>query len=345
MQLSAKELASLLNGQIEGDPEVLVNRPSKIEEGGAGSISFLANEKYESYAYTTDASILLVSRDFKPRKPVKPTLVRVENVYESVAFLLEKFDSRASVEEGVSPRAVVAPDARLAGGVYVGAGAVIEAGAVVGASCVLHPQVYVGRNVRIGEKVVLYPGVRIYEGCVIGNECIIHANAVIGSDGFGFVPQENGEYKKIQHVGNVVLEDQVEIGANTVIDRATMGSTMIRAGVKLDNLIQVGHNVEIGRNTVIAAQAGIAGSTKVGKNCQIGGQVGISGHLNIADGTRIQAQSGVASSVKDPHTSLFGSPAIDYRGYIRSYSVFRQLPDLYKRLHQLEKLIAEQKKP
>lgn len=344
MQLSAKELASLLNGRIEGNPEVLVNRPSKIEEGGAGSISFLGNDKYEAYAYTTNASILLVNDDFQPRKAIKATLIRVDNVYKAFAFLLEKFGDRLGPRSGVSAHAMVATDAQIGADVYIGPASIVEEGVSIGEASQIHAQTYIGRNVSIGKQVVIYPGVRIYHDCVIGNHCIIHANTVIGSDGFGFVPQADHTYQKISQIGNVVIEKDVEIGANTVIDRATIGSTIIRSGAKLDNLIQVGHNVEIGENTVIAAQTGIAGSTKIGKNCQIGGQVGFAGHLKIADGTRIQAQSGIGSNVEEPNTALFGYPAFAYRDYIRSYSVFRQLPDLYKRLHQLEKQLTEKNK-
>lgn len=344
MQLSAKELASLLNGQVEGDPEVLVNRPSKIEEGGVGSISFLGNERYEVYTYTTDASIILVSEHFKPRQAIKSTLIRVDNVYKAFALLLEKFGQQTNPEAGISPQANISPLAKLGKDLFIGSASVIEDGACIGDFCLIYPQTYIGKNVTIGNHVILYPGVRIYPDCVIGDHCIIHANTVIGSDGFGFAPQSDSLYKKISQIGNVVIEEQVEIGANSVIDRATIGSTIIRAGVKLDNLIQVGHNVEIGENTVIAAQTGIAGSTKIGKNCLIGGQVGFAGHLKIADGTRIQAQSGIASNVDEPNTMLFGYPAFAYRDYIRSYSVFRQLPDLYKRLHKLEKQLEEKNK-
>jgi len=345
MQLSAKELASLLNGQIEGDPEVLVNRPSKIEEGGVGSISFLGNERYEAHAYTTDASILLVSKDFKPRQLVKATLIRVDNVYKAFALLLDEFGRQTSPEAGISPQAFISPKAELGKDLFIGSSSVIEDGARIGDSCLIYPQTYIGKNVKIGNNVTIYPGVRIYSDCIIGDHCIIHANTVIGSDGFGFAPQSDSLYKKISQIGNVIIEAHVEIGSNSVIDRATIGSTIIRAGVKLDNLIQVGHNVEIGENTVIAAQTGIAGSTKIGKNCLIGGQVGFVGHIKIADGTRVQAQSGVASNVTEPNTMLFGYPAFAYRDYIRSYTVFRQLPDLYKRLHKLEKQLAEKKQP
>lgn len=345
MQLSAKELASLLDGRIEGDPEAIVDRPSKIEEGGPGSISFLGNEKYETYVYTTDASILLVNKSFIPRRPFKSTLIRVDNVYAAIASLLEIFNPQEKRKAGISTQAVVAPDAELGTGVYIGPASVVETGARLGNDCVIHAQVYIGEKVVLGRKVTLFPGVRIYAGCTLGDNCIVHANTVIGSDGFGFAPQKDGTYTKINQIGNVIIEDNVEIGANAAIDRATMGTTIIRAGVKLDNLVHIGHNVEVGENTVIAAQTGIAGSTKIGKNCLIGGQVGVAGHVNIANGTRIQAQSGVASSIEQTNTSIFGYPAFGYRDYIRSYAVFRQLPDLYKRLYRLEKQLQDMEKP
>ncbi|MCG8330674.1 MAG: UDP-3-O-(3-hydroxymyristoyl)glucosamine N-acyltransferase [Chitinophagales bacterium] len=342
MQLSARELAAFLQGTVEGDPNVKVSRPSKIEEGGEGTISFLGNMKYEAYAYTTTASVLLVSNDFQPAKPVNPTLIRVPDVYAAVAQLLEQFGQQAPTTATISEAASIHPDANIGEGVSVAAMAVIEEGAQIGNGSIIMGQVYVGKDVKLGENVKLHPGVRILAGCEVGDNCIIHANTVIGSDGFGFAPQEDGSYKKVTHVGNVVIEQNVEIGACTTIDRATMGSTIIREGVKLDNLVQIGHNVEVGAHTVIAAQAGVAGSTKIGKHCRIGGQVGFVGHVQIADGTQIQAQSGVAGSVDEPNQALFGSPAIGYRDYIRSYAVFKQLPELYKKLRRLEKKLEDQ---
>ena len=339
MQLSARELAAILKGKVEGNPDVKVDRPSKIEEGGVGTISFLGNMKYEEYAYTTTASILLVSNEFTPSRPIEPTLIRVPDVYAAVAFLLEQFGQQPDAKTGLSAQAHIHEKVQLGEGVSVGAFASIQSGASIGHKAVIMDQVYVGKDVKIGDNVLLYPGVRILDRCEIGDNCIIHANAVIGSDGFGFAPQQDGSYKKVNHVGNVVLEENVEIGANTTIDRGTMGSTIIRQGVKLDNLVQVGHNVEIGAHTVIAAQAGIAGSTKIGKHCRIGGQVGFVGHVQIADGTQIQAQSGVAGPVKEPNQALFGSPAIGYREYIRSYAVFKKLPALYKKISQLERIL------
>ena len=339
MEVSVRELASLLNGEIEGNPEVIINRPSRIEEGGEGSVSFLGNPKYEHYAYSTTASALLVDRGFKPREPVQATLIRVDDVYAAVGFLLEKFDQAKAVQANISDKAQVDPTAHIGKNVFIGAFAIIEAGAQIGDGCQIGAQVYIGRNAAVGNDTRLYPGVRILDDCQIGQRCILHANAVVGADGFGFAPQADGPFKKIPQIGNVILEDDVEIGANTTIDRASIGSTILRRGVKLDNLIQVAHNVEIGENTVIAALTGIAGSVKIGKNCMIGGQVGFAGHIQVADGTKIQAQTGVASHVKEPGTALCGTPAIGYTQYIKAYSVFKQLPDLYKRFHIIEQRI------
>jgi len=342
MQISAKELAHLLNGTIEGNPDVQVHAPSKIEEGQAGTISFLANPKYETYAYTTKASILLVSRDFEPSQAIEATLIRVDDVYASITFLLEQFGNQQGQKpEGIHENAFVHASAKLGDEVSVGIYAVIENEVAIGEGTVVYPQVFIGKNVKIGKHVRLYPGVKIYQDCVIGDHCIIHSNAIIGSDGFGFMPQDDGSYKKIPQLGNVLLEEQVEVGANTVIDRATMGSTIIRKGVKLDNLIQIAHNVEIDQNTVIAAQAGIAGSTKVGKGVQIGGQVGLVGHIQVADGTRIQAQSGVNKSIKKENSALYGSPALNYNDYLRAYAVYRKLPTLLKRIEALEKEVKK----
>lgn len=311
MQISARQLADLLGGTLEGNPDVLVHAPSKIEEGKPGTISFLGNLKYESYAYETEASVLLIPNDFKPAQPIQATLIRVADVYASIALLLEKFGAQqAPKHTGIHEGASVHPTAQIGDQVSIGVFSVVDAGAVIGAGTVIHPQVYIGANVIVGENVTIYPGVKIYRDCHIGHQCILHSNAIIGSDGFGFAPQEDGSYKKIPQLGNVLLEDAVEVGSNTVIDRATMGSTIIRKGVKLDNLIQIAHNVEIDENTVVAAQAGIAGSTKVGKGVQLGGQVGLVGHIRIADGTRIQAQSGVNKSIRKEGTAIYGSPAL-----------------------------------
>ena len=338
MQVTAGQIAALVNGTVEGDPEVLIDRPSKIEEGGAGSISFLANAKYESYAYGTTASALLVSNDFNPAEKISAVLIRVPDVYQALATLMQQFSAFLESEnDGVSDLAFVHPKAEIDASAWVGPFAVVESGAKVGASAKIYPQVYVGENANIGADAILYPGVRIYRDCEVGDRCILHSNAVIGSDGFGFAPKEDGTYDKIPQLGKVVLESDVEIGANTAIDRATMGETRVKAGAKLDNLIQIAHNVEIGSNTVIAAQAGIAGSTRIGDQVMIGGQAGFVGHIEVANGAKIQAQSGIAGPIKEEGAAVYGSPAIPYSDYLRSYSVFRRLPDVYKRLNQLEK--------
>jgi UDP-3-O-[3-hydroxymyristoyl] glucosamine N-acyltransferase len=342
MQLSAREIAQFLNGIIEGDPEVKVDRPSKIEEGEPGTISFLGNLKYEHYAYSTQASILLVQHDFVPRQPLSSTLVRVPDVYAAIAQLMQRFGGAPSAGEGISDQAIIADTAQIGKQTAVAAQAFIGEGAQIGENCQIFPQAYIGAEVKIGDHTVIYPGVRIMDRCEIGSHCILHPNVVVGSDGFGFAHQEDNSYQKIFHLGKVIIEDRVEIGANCAIDRATMGNTILREGVKMDNLIQVGHNVEIGAHTVIAAQTGIAGSTKIGRNCQIGGQVGFVGHLEIADGTKIQAQSGIASSIKEPNQALFGYPAIPYRDFIRSHAVFKKLPELYKKITALERQLQEQ---
>jgi UDP-3-O-[3-hydroxymyristoyl] glucosamine N-acyltransferase len=338
MQLTAGQIAQMIEGQVEGDANVTIVGPSKIEEGGPGTITFLANPKYEEYAYTTTASAMLVPDDFKPRAEVKPTLIRVPDVYAAVAQLLGRFGAALQPQlEGQSDEAFIDPSSEVAEDAAIGAFAVVSAGAVIESGVTLYPQVYVGHGVRIGAGSTLYPGVRVYHGCEIGNQCVIHANAVIGSDGFGFNRDASGAYEKVPQIGKVILEDQVEIGANTVIDRATMGATIIRKGAKLDNLIQIAHNVEVGNDTVIAAQAGIAGSTKVGARSLIGGQVGIVGHIQLADGVRIQAQSGVNRTVKEEGAALYGSPALDYNQFLRAFAIFRKLPDLEARLRKLEK--------
>ncbi|GJM34073.1 MAG: UDP-3-O-acylglucosamine N-acyltransferase [Saprospiraceae bacterium] len=341
MQLSARELAAILGGTVEGNPEIKINRPSKIEEGGEGSISFLGNPRYEAYAYQTTASILLVNRQFQPRQEINATLIRVDDVYAAIAILLQHFGAPEKPEGVIAKEAAIHDSVSVGERTSVGRFSTLEEGVAIGSDSVIADQVYVGKGVQIGCNVFIHPGVKILKDCRIGDNCVLHANVVIGGDGFGFAPQADGTYQKIAHVGNVIIEADVEIGANTTIDRGTMGSTIIRSGVKIDNLVQIAHNVEIGKNTVIAAQTGVAGSTKIGQSCRIGGQVGFAGHLTIADGTEIQAQSGLASSVQSPNTQLFGTPAIGYKEYIRSYAVFKKLPDLYKRLFQLEKKINQ----
>lgn len=339
MQLSALEIAQLLNGTVEGDPAVKVSRPSKIEEGGEGTISFLARDNYEEYAYTTTASVLLVSQAFVPKRPINATLIRVENVYNALSSLLEQFGNQLNSIGSVDKTAFIHPTATLAAQVSVGRFSIVEENVCIGAESYIGDQVYLGKNVEIGKNSIIHTGVKVMNNCKIGDNCVVHPNVVIGSDGFGFAPQADGTYKKIPQTGNVVIENRVEIGAGCTIDRASIGSTIIRSGVKMDNLVQIAHNVEIGENTVIAAQVGVAGSTKIGKNCRIGGQVGFAGHITVADGTQIQGQSGIASSVKTPNSALFGYPAFAYNDFIKSHAVFKKLPELYKKILKLEQKV------
>lgn len=325
MEVSAKAIAEHLGGEVVGNPDVTVSSVARIESGKPGTLCFLANPKYEHYLYTCKASIILINRSFEPKAEVSSTLVKVDNAYEAIASLLDLLNTmKASRRRGRSLSAHVAFSARTGKRIYIGAGAYVGKRSVIGDDTQIYPQVYVGDGVTIGKNCIIYPGVKIYKGCRIGNNCIIHANAVIGSDGFGFAPTSDGTYKKIPQTGIVTIEDDCEIGANTVIDRSTMGTTLIEKGVKLDNLIQVAHNVVIGANTVIAAQSGIAGSTKVGRSCMFGGQVGIAGHLEIADRTMLAAQSGVQGNIKEPGKSFMGTPAIEHMNYIRSYALFRK---------------------
>lgn len=316
---------------------------SKIEEGKPGTLAFLANPKYNKYIYTTQASVVLVNKDFEAEQPINATLIRVADAYRAIAQLLEMYEQMQPQKTGIEQPSFIDGSAKLGEFAYVGAFAYIGQNTQIGNNVKIYPHAYIGDNVTIGNNTVVYSGVKVYKHCKIGNNCIIHAGAVIGSDGFGFAPDENNVYKKIAQVGNVVVEDDVEIGANTTIDRATMGSTFIRKGAKLDNLIQVAHNVEIGENSVIAAQTGIAGSTKIGKNVMFGGQVGIAGHLTLADGTKLAAQSGVSTNIKEPNTVWMGAPAMDARQYNRAYVVFRKLPELASQLNQLQKEIAKDK--
>ncbi len=341
MEITAQELSTLLNGTIVGNPLAVVSSVGKIEEAKAGELSFLANPKYVEYAYTTGASILIVNQDFEPTKTVQATLIKVKDAYGSFAFLLDKFNHVYTKLIGIEAEAMVHTTAPIGKDVYIGGGAYISSGVKLNDHVKIYPQVFIGTNVEIGEGTVIYPGVKIYHECRIGKNCIIHSGVIIGGDGFGHSPQADGTYKKVSQVGNVIVEDNVEIGANTAIDRATIGSTIIRKGVKLDNLIQIAHNVEIGENTVIAAQAGIAGSTKIGKNCMIGGQVGIVGHITIADRTMINAQSGVSKSITEPGKSYTGSPAYEYTATLRSQAMFRKLPNFEKRISELEALVAK----
>ncbi|TVR79957.1 MAG: UDP-3-O-(3-hydroxymyristoyl)glucosamine N-acyltransferase [Saprospirales bacterium] len=336
MQITAREIATFLGGTIEGNPDIVLDKPSKIEEGVPGSITFLSNPKYEPFIYKTNASAVLVDSNFQPSSSISATLIRVPDVYGAITQLLEAFTDISDDQRKIEPTAVVSEGATLGSNVGIGESTVICEGANIGDDCLISSHVYIGPNVKIGQNTVLQPGVKIMKDCEVGDNCTIHSNTVIGADGFGFKPDSNGCYKKIPQIGNVVIENDVEIGANCVIDRATMGSTVIEEGVKLDNLIQIAHNVVVGAHTVIAAQAGIAGSTKIGKYCMIGGQVGIAGHLKIPDRTNIAAQSGLNTGPKKEGTALFGSPAIAYKDYLKSYVGFKKLPELMKKLEELE---------
>ncbi len=326
MEITAKQIAEHLNGELVGDPEIKISSFARIESAKTGTLAFYGNPKYEHFFYTTKASIILINKSFEPSSQVSCTLIKVDDVYGAVASMLDYFASlKSSRRKGRSCRASISWRSKIGKGAYVGVGAVIEKGAKIGKGCQIYPLAYVGQNVTIGDNTIIYSGVKIYSESVIGQNCIIHSNAVIGADGFGFAPLPDGSYKKIQQTGNVIIEDNCEIGANTTIDRASIGSTIIRRGVKLDNLIQIAHNSEIGENTVIAAQTGISGSVKIGKNCMFGGQVGLAGHISIANNTSIGAQAGIMSSIKEEGKSLLGSPAMDAKEYLRAYSIFRKL--------------------
>jgi UDP-3-O-[3-hydroxymyristoyl] glucosamine N-acyltransferase len=342
MQFSAAQIAMMIGGEVEGDANLAVGSFGKIEEAQKGQLAFLANPKYEEFIYTTQASIIIVNKDFEPKQPIAAALIRVPDAYSAFAVLLRKYQEIMTQQlTGIQQPSYISSTALLGETVYVGAFAYVGENVQVGNNVKLFPGVFLGNNVRISDNTVLYAGVKIYNDCVIGKNVTIHAGAVIGADGFGFAPQANGTYKKVPQIGNVVIEDFVEIGCNTCIDRATIGSTIIRTGAKLDNLIQVAHNVEIGSNTVIAAQAGISGSTKIGNNVVVGGQAGIVGHLHIADGSKINAQSGVTKSIKIPNVAVTGSPAFDYTSALRSQAVMRNLPELEKRIAELEKQVQQ----
>lgn len=341
MQFSAVQLATMLDGKLEGNPEVKVSNIAKIEEAGDGMLSFIANPKYEEFIYSTQASILIVNESLVTERPVKPTLIRVKDAYSSFALLLEKYKQLVGNKTGIQQPSYIPTSVKMGANVFVGAFAYLGENVVLGNNVKIYPGVYLGDNVIVSDDSVIYPGVKVYDNCVLGCRVILHAGCVIGGDGFGFAPQPDGSYKKVPQIGNVVIHDDVEIGANTTIDRATMGSTVIRKGVKLDNLIQVAHNVDIGINTVIAAQTGVSGSTKIGQNCVIGGQVGMVGHIHIADNTKINAQSGLSKSITEPNTSWNGSPAFDYKSSLKSQAIFRNLPDLEKRVKELEDMVKQ----
>lgn len=345
MQFTALQIATLIKGKLEGNPEAKVSKVAKIEEADKDALSFVANPKYEEYLYTTKASVIIVNDSLELTQPVHTTLIRVKDAYSGFALLLEKYNeiiSRTN-KHGIEQPSYISKTASIGKDVYIGAFTYIGDNVIIGDKVCIYPGCYIGDNVVVNEDSKIFAGVKIYNDCSLGSRVIIHSGAVIGGDGFGFAPQKDGTYKKVPQIGNVIIEDDVEIGANTTIDRATMGSTIIRKGVKLDNLIQIAHNVEIGENTAIAAQTGVSGSTKVGKNCIIGGQVGIVGHIQIADGTRINAQSGLSKSVTTTNTALTGSPAYDYKSSLKSQAIFRNLPELQQRLLKLEELVDELK--
>lgn len=342
MQFSAAQIAQLIQGTIEGNPNAVIHSFGKIEEASEGQLSFLANPKYEDYLYKTRASIIIINASQELEEPVKATIIRVPNAYSAFATLLSKYQEIATSNlSGIQDPSYISETASLGENIFVGAFSYIGNNVQIGNNVKILPQVYIGDNVVIGNDCILHPGVRVLYDCKLGNNVTIHAGSVIGSDGFGFAPQADGSFQKVPQIGNVVIEDHVEIGANATIDRATMGSTYIHSGAKLDNLIQVAHNVEVGKNTVIAAQAGVSGSTKIGNNVMIGGQAGIVGHIQIADGTKINAQSGVSKSVKQPNSSLTGSPAFDYASALRSQALTRNLPEMEKRIKDLENLVRQ----
>ena len=340
MQFTAEMIAGLLNGTIVGDKNAAVSTVSSIDGGKAGSLAYITNPKYEQYLYTTEASIVLVDNTFEPKQEVKATLIKVENVGACVLNLLEMYNATRPRKSGISKLASIHEGAELGESCYVGDFTVVESTAKIGANVQIYPQCYIGDNVTIGDGTKLYPGVKIYEGCVIGKNCILHAGAVIGADGFGFAPKEDGTFAKIPQLGNVVIEDNVEIGANTCVDRAKTDSTIIRSGVKLDNLIQIGHNVQVGSNTVMSAQVGIAGTSKVGSNCFIAGQVGIADHVTVGDRVQIGSKSGIDKSVPDGEIR-FGFPALPGMQYHRSFAVFKNLPEMSQKLRDLEKRMAK----
>jgi UDP-3-O-[3-hydroxymyristoyl] glucosamine N-acyltransferase len=343
MQFTAKDIAFMLNGTVEGDALAVVDHLAKIEEGNAGALSFLANPKYEQHLYNTNASVVIVNNDLQLSSSVKATLIRVENAYTSFSLLLEKYNTIKLNKSGIEEPNFIHKSVKIGAEAYIGAFTYISQDVVMGDNCKIYPGCYIADNVKLGNNVTLFPGVKIYFDCILGNNVTIHSGAVIGSDGFGFAPNADGSYSKIAQIGNVVIEDNVEIGANTTVDRATMGSTYIRKGAKLDNLVQIAHNVDVGNNTVIAAQSGVAGSAKLGENVMLGGQVGVVGHITLAKGTQVQAQSGVSRSIKEEGKRWAGSPAIGYTADMRSNVVVSRLPELERRVNELEKIIKDLK--
>lgn len=341
MEFTAEQIASVIGGRIEGNKDAKINTFAKIEEGKEGAISFLSNPKYTHYIYDTKSSVVIVNNDVVFDHPVKTTLIRVDNAYECIAKLLQIYEASKPKKTGIAPQAYVSPTAKLGENCYVGPFACIGDNAVVGDNCQIYPHAVIGDNVTLGNGCLIYPNTTIYQGCKLGNNVTLHAGCVIGADGFGFAPGPNG-YDKIPQIGIVTIEDDVEIGANTCVDRSTMGSTMIHKGVKLDNLIQIAHNVEVGANTVMSAQVGVSGSTKIGSWCMFGGQVGLAGHINIGDKVHLGAQSGVPGNIKSGE-ELIGTPPMPMRQYFKSQAVFRRLPEMYNELNSLKKEMEELK--
>lgn len=342
MEFTAKQIAELIQGRIEGDENATVNTFAKIEEGKKGAISFLSNPKYTHFVYNTESTIVLIDENVELEQPTKATLIRVKNAYECVAKLLQMYDAMKPKKTGIDSLACISPKAKIGNNCYIGAFAYIGDGVEIGDNCQIYPHAVIYDNAKLGNNCLIYPNVSIYHDCHLGNNVTIHSGSVIGADGFGFAPTPNG-FDKIPQIGIVTIEDNVEIGANTCIDRSTMGSTYIRKGAKLDNLIQIAHNAEVGENTVMAAQVGVAGSTKVGKWCMFGGQVGMAGHISIADGTQVGAQAGITNTVKKADAPIIGSPAIDAKAYMKAYAVYRRLPEMYQELNALKKEIEQLK--
>lgn len=344
MEFTAQQIADFLGGEIQGNPSAKVSDFSKIEEGKPGTLSFLSNPKYSQYIYESQASIILVNKDFQPEKTILATIIRVTDAYQSLALLLSLVEQSKPKKTGISTLAFISESAEIAENAYIAPFVYVGEKVTIGKNTRIYANCSIEDGAKIGESSILYSGVKVYNDCVIGNNCILHSGAVIGSDGFGFAPTEDGTYKKIAQMGNAVLEDNVEIGANSIVDRATLGSTIIRKGVKIDNLVQIAHNVEVGENTVIAAQTGISGSTKLGKQCILAGQVGLAGHIHIADGTIFGAQAGVANSVKIPNQTLQGSPAISLMNFHKSAIVHKNLPELQRLVYSMQKRIDELEK-
>ena len=340
MKFTAEQIAGILEGEVLGNPNAEVYTLSKIEEGTEGSLTFLANPKYQNFIYTTKASITIVNKTFEPEQKIETTLIKVEDAYKSFSKLLEYYNQVKLMKSGIEQPSVISENVIYGDGLYLGSFAYIGKNVSIGKNVKIYPNTFIGDNVSIGDNCIFFAGAKIYSETVIGNNCTIHSGTIIGSDGFGYAPLEDGTYNKVPQIGNVIIEDHVEIGSCTTIDRATLGSTIIRKGAKLDNQIQIAHNVEIGENTVIASQTGIAGSSKVGKNCQIGGQVGIAGHLTIGNGVRIQAQSGVGRNIKDNET-LQGSPTFGYSDFNKSYVHFKNLPKIVNEIELLKKNIIK----